>query len=182
MKKNLIVYGVSVVVFLISLIYLWNTDHGFIAFLTAFFAGAFIAGGARLITDDKFETSGMVAGIFGALIAVVIAFSTASSDAKEAADKVARAEAKAAKEAAMTPAERAQQKFENERAVFGHLLRKQIKESAFDPDALKLDGPKNYKDGVCVKANGKNRFGAYVGWQEHCYIYKDGKWSYSGPN
>jgi hypothetical protein len=83
----------------------------------------------------------------------------------------------------LTPEEKKQKAFESERTVRGYILTKAIKESAFDSDALKIERPKYYSNGVCVRANGKNRFGAYVGWQEYCYLVNDkGVWTYSGPN
>ena len=82
----------------------------------------------------------------------------------------------------ITPEQKAQKEFESARRTYGYLLTQLIKKSSFDEDALKLKRPEYYKNGVCVQANGKNRFGAYVGWQEYCYLYKDGKWDYSGPN
>lgn len=116
--------------------------------------------------------------------------SAPSTDKKENKPTISKAEEKAAQEKArleaMTPEERdAESKrkaFESTRSLYGHILVKTLKETAFDSDALKIDGPTNYKNGVCVKANGKNRFGAYVGWQEHCYLLEGDKWVYSGPN
>jgi len=83
----------------------------------------------------------------------------------------------------LTPEEKQQKEFESARTARGYLLTKLIKASAFDPDALKINRPVYYKDGVCVSANGKNRFGAYVGFQEYCYLVDaKGEWKYSGPN
>ena len=118
----------------------------------------------------------IISNVLGIMILAALAVSACTGKS----DKEVKAE-KAAKEAAMTPAERAQKAFEDERAYRGFVLTTAIKTSAFDEDALKIKSPVYYKNGVCVSANGKNRFGAYVGWQEHCYLIKNGKWSYSGP-
>jgi hypothetical protein len=82
----------------------------------------------------------------------------------------------------MTPEERdresKQKAFETSRTVHAYLLTQQIKAAAFDPDALKIQSPEYFKNGVCVKANGKNRFGAYVGWKEYCYLVNEkGEWT-----
>ena len=83
----------------------------------------------------------------------------------------------------LTPEEKKQKEFKDARALRGAVLYSMVKKSAFDEDALKINAPKNYSNGVCVEANGKNRFGAYVGWQEYCYIVDaKGEWKYSGPN
>ena len=100
-----------------------------------------------------------------------------------------KAEAAAAEKArldAMTPEERdkelKQKAFESTRSLYAYMLPQMIKKASFDPDAVKIERPKYYSNGVCVSANGKNRFGAYVGYQDYCYIYKNEQWSYSGPN
>jgi hypothetical protein len=85
--------------------------------------------------------------------------------------------------AELTPEEKKQKEFKDARALRGAVLYSMIKKSAFDEDALKIKAPVNYTNGVCVEANGKNRFGAYVGWQEYCYLVDaKGEWKYSGPN
>ena len=105
---------------------------------------------------------------------------------KEAAVLQAKADAEQARLNAMSPAERdaevKQKTFLAMRTLYGSILTTEIKKSAFDPGALQMKSPEYYKNGVCVQANGKNRFGAYVGFQEHCYLYENDKWTYSGPN
>ena len=82
----------------------------------------------------------------------------------------------------LTEEEKKQKEFDNTRSTYGYLLTELIKKSAFDPDALKINRPQYFKNGVCVSANGKNRFGAYVGFQEYCYLVDaNGTWKYSGP-
>jgi hypothetical protein len=68
--------------------------------------------------------------------------------------------------------------FESERYVRGMMLVSAIKKSAFDPDAIKMSSPKYFSNGVCVEANGKNRFGAYVGAKDYCWLVdKKGVWT-----
>jgi hypothetical protein len=117
---------------------------------------------------------------YGAIVvaaAVIVAACTGKEETKPkaAAAPVAQVE--------LTPEQKKQKDFEAARSTYGYLLTQLIKKSAFDEDALKIKSPEYFKNGVCVKANGKNRFGAYVGWQEYCYLVNDkGTWTYSGPN
>lgn len=75
-----------------------------------------------------------------------------------------------------------QKDFASTRAAYGYLLTAAIKKSAFDPDALKIESPQYYKNGVCVSANGKNRFGAYTGFKEYCYLVDNkGQWKLHEP-
>jgi len=81
----------------------------------------------------------------------------------------------------LSPAEIAekekQDKFIADRHQHLLMLMVAIENSAFDPDALKMGDPKYYNNGVCIPANGKNRFGAYVGFKDYCYLIdKKGKW------
>lgn len=123
-----------------------------------------------------------------AVVGLVVAGCSESESDKQkkaqAAEKAVAAEK--ARLDAMTPAEKEaelkQKAFVAMRTLYGNMLTNQIKASAFDPDALKIKSPEYYKNGVCVQANGKNRFGAYVGFQEYCYLYENDKWTYSGPN
>ena len=82
----------------------------------------------------------------------------------------------------LTPEEQKAQKFQNDLIVRGQLLEEAIRKTALDEDSLKFRDPVYYKNGVCIQANGKNRFGGYVGWQEHCALVNNkGIWEYSGP-
>jgi hypothetical protein len=81
----------------------------------------------------------------------------------------------------LTPEQSKQKAFESSRSLYGYLLTQQIKKSAFDEDSLKIKTPKYYNNGVCVEANGKNRFGAYVGWKEYCYLVENGTWKLVEP-
>ena len=81
----------------------------------------------------------------------------------------------------LTEEQKKQKDFDAERTARAWVLEAAIKKSAFDPDALKINRPVYYKNGVCVSANGKNRFGAYVGFQDYCYLIENGVWKYSGP-
>jgi hypothetical protein len=81
----------------------------------------------------------------------------------------------------LTEEQKKQKDFNAERTVRAWVLEAAIKKSAFDPDALKINRPVYYTNGVCVSANGKNRFGAYVGFQDYCYLIDNGVWKYSGP-
>ena len=75
-----------------------------------------------------------------------------------------------------------QKKFSEERVNREYLLKGMIRKSAFDPDAMKFGETKYFSNGVCVYANGKNRFGAYVGFKEYCYlINKKGEWYIQEP-
>ncbi len=191
-----IIVVVSALAFIGSIMSLWNANHGVIAFFTAIGGGVFVAAGVILLlekAEGKAPFTPAIVAIIGAGLAVWVNVSTGSIDYKERMEKEARAQevvAKAAAEKArldaLTPeqrdAELKQKAFESERTLRGYILTKSVKESAFDPDALKIKSPTYYTDGVCVSANGKNRFGAYVGWTNYCYIYKNGVWSYSGPN
>jgi hypothetical protein len=82
---------------------------------------------------------------------------------------------------ALTPEQQKKKAFESSRALYGYLLTQQIKKSAFDEDALKIKSPQYYSNGVCVEANGKNRFGAYVGWKEYCYLVENNTWKLVEP-
>jgi ABC-type xylose transport system permease subunit len=191
-----IITVVSALAFIGAIMSLWNANHGVIAFFTALGGGVFVAAGVTLLfekSEGKAPFTPALVTIIGAGLAVWVSIATGSSDYKERMKKEARAQEVVAKAAvekarldALTPeqrdAELKQKAFESERTLRGYILTKSVKESAFDPDALKIKSPEYYKDGVCVSANGKNRFGAYVGWTQYCYIYKNGVWSYSGPN
>lgn len=73
--------------------------------------------------------------------------------------------------------EEKKKKFDEERTYRAYLLKELVKKSAFDADALKFGETKYYKNGVCIYANGKNRFGAYVGFKEYCYLINaKGEW------
>lgn len=121
------------------------------------------------------------------------------AEADREADR-ARQEAEQARYNALTPAERQREaaererdakrleliraqaakeyEFTKEREARGILLTMQIKAAAFDPNALMIRDPVYYSNGVCVTANGKNKFGGYVGWKEYCYIVnKKGVWT-----
>ena len=187
MKKMIVGAGALIVV--LSTIALWNLNHGFIAFINAFISGMILAVGVSLLFEKEGDhsTKAVVFAVVAAMISIVfLANNSEDPVAKREAEKAAIVAKEKARLDAMTPAEREaeikQKDFEAARTVYGILLVKTIKESAYDPDALKIDGPKYYKNGVCVKANGKNRFGGYVGWQEHCFLNDTGKWVYSGPN
>lgn len=189
-----IIVGVSVLVFIGALIQLWQANHGVIAFFTALGGGIFVGAGVSLLFEKPGGTSiSAILVIIGAALAVWVSVATGSSDYKQRIEKEARAQevvttaaAEKARLDALTPeqrnAELKQKAFESERSLRGYILTKSVKDSAYDPDALKIKSPTYHTDGVCVSANGKNRFGAYVGWTDYCYIYKNGVWSYSGPN
>lgn len=84
--------------------------------------------------------------------------------------------------AQMSPEEQKAQKFQNDLIIRGRILEEAIRKTALDEDSLKFRDPLYYKNGVCIQVNGKNRFGAYVGWQEHCTLVNNkGIWEYSGP-
>ena len=139
-----------------------------------------------MITEKTAEKLGTMVG-YGALIgAVVFGFTACSGKKEEAKATVTPAAVVAPAPVAQvepTPEQKKQKAFEASRTTYGYLLTQLIKKSAFDEDALKIKSPEYFKNGVCVKANGKNRFGAYVGWQEHCYLVNDKDvWTYSGPN
>ncbi len=102
--------------------------------------------------------------------------------AKAAPAKVNQSSTPAKVKPELTEEQKKQKDFDAERTARGYVLEAAIRKSAFDPDALKIKGPQYYKNGVCVQANGKNRFGGYVGWQEYCYIIENGVWKYSGPS
>lgn len=184
MNKILALAGINLAVVLAIM---WNANHGFIAFLVLLISGGFLVAAYEIKDDASKKTPAFVFIALSIIIALYAGVKN-SEDDKVTAQKAKQAAAvvEQARRDALTPEERAKEDekkaFESTRSTYGFILTKLIKESAFDPDALKLKSPEYYKDGVCVQANGKNRFGAYVGWQEHCYIYKDGKWSYSGPN
>jgi hypothetical protein len=189
-----IIVGVSVLVFIGSLIQLWEANHGVIAFFTALGGGIFVGAGVSLLFEKPGGTPiSAILVIIGAALAVWVSVATGSIDYKERMEKEAKAQEVVAKAAvekarldALTPeqrdAELKQKAFESERSLRGYILTKSVKDSAYDPGALKIKSPTYHTDGVCVSANGKNRFGAYVGWTDYCYIYKNGVWSYSGPN
>ena len=76
-----------------------------------------------------------------------------------------------------------QRKFSEERTTREYLLKSMVRKSAFDPDAMKFGETKYFSNGVCIYANGKNRFGAYVGFKEYCYlINKKGEWYIQEPS
>jgi hypothetical protein len=195
MKMSTISKLVAVFIICIVTISLWSLNHGFIAFLNAVMAIWIIAGSLSKEMVEKNPNPPISGFTLAAAISVLfLIFNHTDTETiereKKALEEKAKVERKALEEkakvariAAMTPEERKQYEFENTRAKFGFILMKQLSDSAFDPDALKLDGPTYYSNGVCVNANGKNRFGGYVGWQKHCYIYnkKTDKWKYQGP-
>ena len=171
--------------YLLSALVLYSADHGWIAFASLLTGGIFIVAGTKIAIEDKAVSNWSVGlYIIGALISMSIAVSTSISanEHTRAKEEQAKIEAEKQKreaeaEAALTPAQRKQREFESKRVVMGYLLSHGIKNSAFDPDALKIKEPVYYSNGVCVSANGKNRFGAYVGWKEYCYLVdKKGKW------
>jgi hypothetical protein len=188
---NKLIVGFSTVAYIGSLVFLWNTNHGVIAFITALAAGVFLLTSFLLAWDNHTSSAGV--SVIAAAIALGISYNTAESDREKLAQKEAELSAKAEAEnaekirrAALTPSQRAaedrKRMIEKDRVVYGQLLTRSIKENAFDPKALQLRSPRYYNNGVCVEANGKNRFGAYVGWQKHCYLIDNkGKWKYSGP-
>ena len=178
MKKILV--GFSALVFVGATIALWQLNHGFVAFLNFIISGIFIGAAIGLIFNkEDYSTGAVIAAVIAAVISIVL-FAKNSTDYKvekeqEKAEQVAKEKARID---AMTPEERKQEEFNKERTVRGFLLTEQIKASAFDPGALQLKSPKYFKNGVCVEANGKNRFGAYVGWKEYCYLVDDkGVWT-----
>jgi hypothetical protein len=121
--------------------------------------------------------------IAGAIVFGVSACSGKKEEAKATVTPAAVVAPAPVAQVELTPEQKKQKDFEASRTTYGYLLTQLIKKSAFDEDALKIKSPKYFKNGVCVNANGKNRFGAYVGWQEHCYLVNDkGVWTYSGPN
>lgn len=120
---------------------------------------------------------------YGLVIGAAAALIAACSGSKEDKPTTAAAAPAAVQQPELTPEEKKQKEFDAERTARGYILKQLIKQSAYDPDALKIKSPKYYKNGVCVEANGKNRFGGYVGFQEYCYLIDDkGVWKYSGPN
>lgn len=164
---------------------LWSLNHGFIAFLNLVISAWLII---SIFLDKEFVEKNPSAPIasfwISAVISMLLLMFNHTDPVAEAKEKKAMKEAaEAARIEAMSPEEKKQHEFENTRTKYGFILTAQLTKAAFDPDALKLDGPNYYSNGVCVSANGKNRFGAYVGWQEHCYIYnkKADKWQYRGP-
>jgi hypothetical protein len=176
-RKGLV--GVSVVVFLGSTAALWNLNHGFIAFLNLIISGVFIAAAVGLAFDNNDNATGaMVAGIISIVISLTfLAKNSTDYEVEKANEKAAVVAKEKARIDAMTPEERKKAAFDAERTLRGYLLTQQIKEASFDPGALQLKSPEYFKNGVCVKANGKNRFGAYVGWKEYCYLVDDnGVW------
>jgi hypothetical protein len=194
MNKAKIVVGISGLIYVSTLVILWNLNHGVMAFFNFVISGIFIAMACEFLLSKEVTSNGAavkIPNVGGAITCAIIAIAISltfyiknseDSVAKREAEIVAIKAEKAAKEAAMTPEERAARDFDAERTARAYILQASIKQSAFDPDALKIKRPEYYKDGVCVSANGKNRFGAYVGWTQYCYTYKNGVWSYSGPN
>ena len=133
---------------------------------------------------------GMIRKVLGlTVIGAIVGGSIASyqNQADKAPTPVAKAQpkvqaAKVQPKPELTAEEKKQKAFEDTRSTYGYVLTALIKKSAFDPDALKINRPEYFKNGVCVSANGKNRFGAYVGFQDYCYLVDDtGNWKYSGP-
>jgi hypothetical protein len=118
--------------------------------------------------------------IIGAV--VIIALVKVNSAGSSTAAPATPPRAGVSTQSVVSPEDQARKSFEAERTARGWYLTTLIRKSAFDEDALKTKSPKYYKNGVCVEANGKNRFGAYVGWQEYCYLYENNTWVYSGPN
>ena len=115
--------------------------------------------------------------LFGVLVIGLIIFNIMQKNRHEEYQQ-----AEAARVAALTPEQRAkeakQKEFEDTRRYYGQLLTKQLKATAFDSDALKINSPVELENGVCVSANGKNRFGAYVGWKDYCYLVNNkGVWT-----
>jgi hypothetical protein len=188
-RKVLVV--VSAVVVVGSTVAMWSLNHGFMAWLNAIISGGIIIAALRSVFGKEDNATGaLIAAIIAAAISITF-YSKNSIDynvekAQEKAAVVAKQQEKAAAEQArldaLTPEERKQEEFVKARTFYGSMLAGMIKSTAFDPDALKLKSPEYYKNGVCIQANGKNRFGAYVGWQEHCYLLEGDKWKYSGPN
>ena len=118
---------------------------------------------------------------YGAAVAIAVGIIAACSGKKEEPKTKVVAPVVAAVE--LTPEQKKEKEFDAARTARGYVLTQLIKASAFDPDALKINRPEYYSDGVCVSANGKNRFGAYVGFQKYCYIVDaKGEWKYNGPN
>lgn len=185
MKK--VIVTISTIVVVLSTVTLWNNNHGFIAFINAIVSGVILSAGISLLFDKEGDHS--TKAVVLSLIAVVFSITLLAMNSEDpvAVREAAKVEAAAKEKArldAMSPEERErevkQKAFESQRTLYGAILTKQIKESAFDPDALKIKSPEYYKDGVCVSANGKNRFGAYVGWKEYCYIVDaKGNWTLS---
>jgi hypothetical protein len=133
---------------------------------------------------------GMIRTVLGLMVlGAVVGGSIASYENHADKAPVAKAQPKPKVQAAkvqpkpeLTAEEKKKKEFEDTRSTYGYVLTALIKKSAFDPDALKINRPEYFKNGVCVSANGKNRFGAYVGFQEYCYLVDDtGNWKYSGP-
>ena len=187
MKKVLVAGSTLVVIG--STMALWNLNHGVIAFINGAMSGTFLIVGICLLFDKEGDhsTKALVVSLIAAAISfTLLAMNSEDTVAKREAAKIEETAKVAAKEKArldaMTPEERdrevKQKAFEAERTVRGYLLTQQIKAAAFDPDALKIKSPEYFKNGVCVSANGKNRFGAYVGWKEYCYLVNDkGEWT-----
>jgi hypothetical protein len=120
---------------------------------------------------------------YGAAVAIAVGIIAACSGKKEESKPVAKVQKPVAAVVELTPEEKKQKEFDAARTARGYVLTQMIRASAFDPDALKINRPEYYSNGVCVSANGKNRFGAYVGFQKYCYIVDaKGEWKYSGPN
>ena len=183
---NKFLVAVCTLIVVLSTMALWNLNHGVIAFINAVVSGVILSMGVALLFAKEGVGLGAKAVVISMIAAAVsIALLTMNLEDPIAAKAAAKAELVAKEQArldAMTPAERdreAKQKaFEAERTVRGYLLTQQIKAAAFDPDALKIKSPEYFKNGVCVSANGKNRFGAYVGWKEYCYLVNDkGVWT-----
>jgi hypothetical protein len=183
MKK--IIVTISAIVVVLATMNLWNTNHGFIAFINAIVSGIILSAGVALLFDKDGDHSSkaVVMSLIAVAISVtLLAMNTEDPVAVAAAAKVEATAKEKARLDAMTPEERdrevKQKAFESERTIRGYLLTQQIKAAAFDPDALKIKSPEYFKNGVCVSANGKNRFGAYVGWKEYCYLVNDkGVWT-----
>ena len=73
-------------------------------------------------------------------------------------------------------------KFKENQYIYGRKLKKLITESANDPDSLVFKEPTYNRTGVCIKVNGKNLFGAYVGFKEYCYTATaSGEWEIQQP-
>jgi hypothetical protein len=135
--------------------------------------------------DNIAEAIGQVIGV--GLIVGAIAFGVSACSGKKEEPKAAvtpsAVVAPVVAAVELTPEQKKAKEFDSARTTYGYLLTQMIKKSAYDEDALKLKRPEYFKNGVCVQANGKNRFGAYVGWQEHCYLVDaKGQWKYNGPN
>jgi len=160
MKKAPILTGLILIA---SLITLWNTNHGVIAFFTAIFAGAFfvVACGLSIDKTGNHTVGVVIASLISATISIYAVYSTITRDAEHEAKKNAPPTA---------------EQLENKRKGFHCLsgwngahygVEQYVKKHLRDPDSYQHDETRisPVKDGehtLLMTYRAKNGFGGYV--------------------